>query len=304
MRLVPDTKINHTHPMKIAVTAASGRLGHAILGALLDATDPARNQLVAVARDPARVNIAGIETRSGDYRSTAQMTAAFAGIDTVVMISAPVAGGGDRLQLHNDVIAAAVQARVRKIIYTSVISNGAEAGTLFEDFARINLATETAIRASGLEWIIGRNGLYLDLDVVQIRAAASAGGVYRNSGGTGRCGYIAIAELAYAYAQLATSERCNGQCLNLIGATGTQAELVRTVKRVFQLEVRCVPLSHVENLARLRSIEMLASRGEDVINMLAGCFQCIAAGVFDVGSEYEIAAGRGVRSLEEQMGDL
>lgn len=287
--------------MNIAVTAASGRLGHAILAALLDAAVPAVNQVVAVARDPAKVNVAGIAKRSGDYNSTKQMAAAFAGIDTVVMISAPVAAGGDRLQLHSNVIAAAVQAKVRKIIYTSVISNGAEAGTLFADFARINYATEAAIRASGLEWIIGRNGLYLDLDVAQIRAAASAGGEYRNSGGSGRCGYISIAELAYAYAQLATSERCNGHCLNLMGATVTQAELVDTVRQVLQLDVHYAPISHAQNLARLRSIEMLASRGDDVINMLAGCFQCIAAGVFDVSSEYELAAGRRARSLAEQL---
>jgi len=293
-----------TPPGKIAVTAASGRLGHAILGALLDATDPAAGQVVAIARDPSRVNVAGIATRQGDYSSIEQMTAALAGIDTAVLISAPVAGGGDRLQLHSNAITAAVQAGVRKIIYTSVISNGAEAGTLFADFARVNRATETAVQSSGLEWIIGRNGLYLDLDVVQMRAAAHAGGIYRNSGGTGRCGYIAIAELGYAYARLALSEHCNGRCLSLIGPTYTQAELVSAVNGACQLEVRYAPISHADNLARLQSIDMLASRGEEVINMLAGCFQCIAAGVFDVPSEYEVAAGREPRSLQQQLREL
>jgi hypothetical protein len=38
--------------------------------------------------------------------------------------------------------------------------------------------------------------------------------------------------------------------------------------------------------------------------MLAGCFQCISAEVFDVASEYETAAGRAVLSLDAQMGDL
>ena len=80
--------------MRIAVTAASGRLGHALLRELPQ--QAAVTDVVAIARDPARVRTTGIEKRAGDYRSADDMRDALRGIDTVVLISAPVAGGAER----------------------------------------------------------------------------------------------------------------------------------------------------------------------------------------------------------------
>jgi len=286
----------------IAVTAASGRLAQAVIHALR--TKDGNADVVAIARNPASHALDGIESRAGDYGSVEQMTAAFEGIDTVVMISAPVAEGGDRLQLHDNVIAAASNAQVRKIIYTSIIGNGGEAATLFADFAAVNRATEAALQASGLQWVIARNGLYLDLDLLQIKAAAEGSSIYSNSGGTGRCGYISIAELGYALACLATSDHCNGRTLNLIGQCYTQAALVEAANRVFSLSVEYVPVTHEQNIERLRSIEFIAARGEAVISMLAGCFECIAENVFDVPSDFIAATGRQPLSLELQMKSL
>ena len=68
--------------MKIAVTAASGRLGFALLRRL--STQIGTGQVVAVARDPSRVLVPGIEKRAGDYQSEDGMRAALKGIDTAV----------------------------------------------------------------------------------------------------------------------------------------------------------------------------------------------------------------------------
>ena len=74
--------------MKVAVTAASGGLGTAILKYLVE--EIGADNVVAVARSPNRVQVPGIETRRGDYQSLKELTTAFTGVDTVVMISAPV----------------------------------------------------------------------------------------------------------------------------------------------------------------------------------------------------------------------
>jgi NAD(P)H dehydrogenase (quinone) len=288
--------------MRIAVSAASGRLGHAILRKLIE--ESGTDALIAIARNPARISIPEMNCRQADYQSIEQMSAALEGVDTLIMISAPVASGGDRLALHRNVIAAAKTARVRRVIYTSVIGNGAEAGTLFEDFANINRSTETDLQQSGLEWVIARNGLYLDLDVLQIRGAAKHDGAYRNNAGNARCGYISIAELATAYAALALSPNTHGQSFNLIGTTYTQNDLVEATNRAFGLRVSYVTVSFADNLERLRSVPFIAARGEAVINMLAGCFQCIEKGVFDVPSDYRQVTGREAFSLAEQMTQL
>ena len=288
--------------MGIAVTAATGRLGRAALKELRQCAP--KEQIVAVARNPDALQMDGVPTRPGDYTNPAQMRAALAGIDTVVMISAPVAGGGDRLAMHRNVIDAAAAAGARKLIYTSVIGNELAEGTYFEPFYRVNHDTELHLQASGLEWIVARNGLYLDLDLVHIRHAAEHGGVYRNNAGEGRCGYASIAELAFALARLAVRDDCNGRTLNLFGELYSQAELVAFANAAFGLEVRYEAISLDENVARFMADERIAARGEDVARMLSGCFQCMEKGAYEVTSQFEQAAGRPARSIPEQLAAL
>jgi NAD(P)H dehydrogenase (quinone) len=282
----------------IAVTAASGRLGHAILRQLLEMTGP--EQLLAVARDPAKVDVAGITVRAGDYNDVAQMTSALDGADTVLMISAPVVTGTDRVQLHRNVIEAAKAAGAKRIIFTSVIGGEAARGTLFGPAQEINLQAEADIAASGLDWAVARNALYVDLDLMHIRRAQDTG-VYRNNGGEGRCGYLSIDELAYALAKLAVNDAAKGRIYNLVGENLTQAELVGLACEVFGIDVRYEPWTSAENIARFMQDETIAARGEEVAKMLTGCFECIAKGAYDVPSDYEAAAGRPARSVREQM---
>ena len=288
--------------MKIAVTAATGRLGQVTLQQLRNRVP--EDDVVAVARDPARIDMRGIDKRAGDYQEPEQMHAALTGIDTVIMISAPVAGGGDRLQMHRQVIDAAAHAGVRKLIYTSVIGNELAEGTYFAPFYQVNHDTEEYLKASGMQWVIARNGLYLDLDLVHIRHADSHGGVYRNNAGDGRCGYISIAELGFALARLAVADDCDGMAVNLFGELYTQAELVAMANEACGLNVRYEAISLDDNVARFMQDERIAARGEDVARMLSGCFQCMEKGAYEVASHFERAAGRPARPVPEQLAEL
>ena len=281
--------------MNIAVTAASGRLGKAVLG-YLAAVDP-----VAVVRDPERAGLDGIQARAGDYASIDSMIAALAGIDTVVMISAPVKIDSDRVTLHRNVIAAARSAHVRRVIYTSVIGGGGEEDTLFYPTQQVNRQAETDLAASGLSWTVLRNGLYLDLDLGHIRRAGPDG-VYANPGATGRAGYISIDEIAYATARVAATPGHAGRTYNLVGECMTQAELVAIANEVFGLSVRYEPITDDECIARFA--RLMPERGEAVARMLTGCFQCIRKGAFDVPSHYEAAAGRKAKSVRRMMEEL
>ncbi|MCB1596718.1 MAG: NAD(P)H-binding protein [Gammaproteobacteria bacterium] len=286
--------------MKTAVSAASGRLGHAVLRELLANT--ASGNIVAIARTPEKVLVTGIEKRSGDYNSVESMIAALAGIDTLVMISAPV-GNWDRVLMHRNVIAAARRAGVRKIVFTSVIGNGQEQDTWFWGTQQVNRQTEEDLKSSGLEWVIARNGLYLEMDLRHI-IHANASGVYRNVGGEGECGYITIDELAFAIARLAQSDRHNGKTFNLVGQDMSQAALVQLANEVLGLKVRYETLTDEENIALLMRDEKIAVRGKDVARMLTGCFQCVRNGAFKVQTDFEAAAGRPVKSTRRMMEEL
>lgn len=285
--------------MKIAVTAASGRLGHAMLRQL--SAGPGAGSVVAVARNPGRVTVPGVETRAGDYQSPDSMHSAFRGIDTAVMISAPVAGSSDRIRLHRNAIEAARQAGVRRVLLTSIIGNGGEMDTLFSATQEINRQAEVDLRASGLEWVIGRNALYLELDLIQMRKAQDTG-VYSNPAGAGRCPYLTIDEIAFAYARLAADEGQAGQTYNITGETLSQTELLAQVCEVFGLDVRYEVLEDDACIAKFRAL--MPERGEAVARMLTGCFQSIRAGAFDVPSHFEVATGRPAKSVRVMLEEI
>jgi len=283
--------------MKVAVTAAAGGLGTATLKHLIK--EIGTDNICAIARSPDRITTSGLEKRCGDYQSLPELTAAFSGIETVVMISAPV-GDWDRVAMHRNVIGAAKQAGVRKLLYTSVVGNGKEKDTWFWRTQQVNRQTEIDLQESGLEWIVARNGLYLEKDLDHIVAAKDIG-VYRNIAADGKSGYITVDELAYATAKLAMNDCSNGQVFNLAGENLTQVQLVDLVNRVFDMDVRYETITDEENIAELMKDPKISARGEKVAKMLAGCFQAVRAGAFEVESDFERAAGRAVKSTLQMV---
>lgn len=287
--------------MTVAVTAASGRLGHAVLRALR--AHDARADIVAVARKPEKVAVDGIDRRRGDYQAVDDMAAALAGVDVTIMISAPVAGT-DRVLLHRNVIEGARRAGVRKLVFTSVIGGGQERETWFWPTQQVNRQTEEDLKSSGLPWVIARNGLYLEMDLRHILHAGRTTGVYRNVGGEGRCGYITIDELAFALARLALDDAAHGRSFNLVGPSQTQAGLVGLANEVFGMRVRYETLTDEENVELLMRDAKIAARGREVARMLTGCFQCVRNGAYDVPSDFEAAAGRLVKPTRRMMEEL
>jgi NAD(P)H dehydrogenase (quinone) len=288
----------------IAVAAASGRLGRAVLRELV-AQFPGQVP-VAIARTPAKLaDLAAVEVRAGDYASVDGMAAALHGVQSLLLISAPALGGSDRVQLHRNGIEAARRAGVRKLLFTSVIGNGLELQTGFAPTQRVNRQAEADLAASGLEWIVARNGFYLDIDIELMKATAAAGGVYDSSAGDGRSNYISIAELAVATATLLGTVRPTGRVYNLVGESISIPELTQLVAQVYGLQLTCRPITDAESLARLRAEPRIRARGGDeVAQMLSGAQHGQRLGAFDVPSDFEAAAGRRCRCIAEMVRDM
>ena len=126
-------------PMSIAVSAVSGQLGAQIVQRLM-ATGQA--QSVGLARTPEKVRIDGLEVRPGEYSNQATLARSLSGIETLVMVSLNTPPD-ERTEQHRSALRAAMQAGVRRIIYTSV--QGAEQGTAFSPVIQSNRQTEADI---------------------------------------------------------------------------------------------------------------------------------------------------------------
>ena len=271
--------------MKIGITAASGRLGSEICKAAISLVG--KDNVVGLARTPSKAEHLDIEIRSGDYNASDELVNAFRSVDTVLLVS-----GMDvpekRIEQHRNVIDAARQAGAKKIVYTSV--QGPEEGSGFSPIIQSNRQTEADIRNSGLDWVVGRNGIYIEPDVEYIESYKTRGGIY-NCAEDGKCGYTTRAELAYAYAHMLTESRHNGKTYNLHGDAISQQQLADYLNSAFGTRLAYHRVS-VEDYRRERTGEL----GEFIGTIIAGIYQGIRDGYFDNPSQYAEAAGRAHQS--------
>lgn len=267
--------------MKIAVTSASGKLGASIVNQLTK--EVVENQVIGIARTPENASHLGVEIRKGDYNSRDQFNEALKGIDTLLLVS-----GMDhpekRIQQHRNVIEAAKQNGVKKIVYTSII--GDEENTAFSPIVKSNRQTEKDVQASGLLWSIGRNGIYIEPDIEYIDHYIEDGEI-RNCAGEGKCTYTSRDELAMAYTQMLLKDEHNGHIYNLGGKPITQQELAAIINEVYGTQLSYHQVS-VEDYRKERT----AALGDFIGTVIAGIYEGIKRGVNDVSSDFEKAAGR------------
>ncbi len=263
--------------MTIAITAANGGLGAAVVREAVRQVGVA--SVIAVARTPDKVRApAGVEVRAGDYDNRAQLTEAFTGVDTVLLVSSN-AKPEDRPAQHGNVIEAAKAAGVRKLVYTGIAVLGESPIT------RVSKQTEDMLKSSGLAWVIGRNGLYIEPDLEYVDNYVKEG--FTNCAGEGRCAYTSRDELAVAYVRLLTDAAHEGRTCNLAGPAITQAELADVINRVWGTDLVFRDVSPEEYEA-----ERKAELGEFMGAVIATIYRTIREGGNDVPSDYEAVAGR------------
>ncbi|NNL53986.1 MAG: SDR family oxidoreductase [Woeseia sp.] len=267
--------------MKVAVTAASGQLGRQIVKATRTLLTSAN--VIGLARTPDKANDLSVEIRAGDYNDKAALEASLQSVDTLLLVS----GMDDpekRIEQHRNVINAAKNSNVKKIVYTSI--QGADENTAFSPIVQSNRQTEQDIRSSGLDWAIGRNGIYIEPDVEYIETYKKLGGIF-NCAGDGKCGYTTRSELAYAYAKMLAEDKHNAQIYNLHGKAITQYQLAEYLNSAFGTNLSYTPMS-VEEYRK----ERIAESGEFFGTIIAGIYEGIREGKADNPSHFSAAAGR------------
>ena len=146
--------------MKVAITAASGKLGTEIVEAT--AALLSNENVIGLARSPEKAKHLNIEIRPGNYNDKEVLVSSLQSVDVVLLVSG-IDVPDKRIEQHRNVIQAAKENGVRKIVYTSI--QGAEENTAFSPIVQSNRQTEQDIRNSEMDWVIGRNGIYIEPDI-------------------------------------------------------------------------------------------------------------------------------------------
>ncbi|WP_282037392.1 SDR family oxidoreductase [Saccharicrinis aurantiacus] len=275
---------------KIAVTTASGNLGSTIIKHLI--SEIGAENIVGIARTPEKAKSLGVEIRKGDYNNKEDFTEALKGIDAVLLVSG-MDHPDKRIQQHRNVIEAAKSNGVKKIVYTSIF--GAEEGNAFSPIVASNRQTEEDIRNSGLQWAIGRNGIYIEPDLQYIDTYTKEGGII-NCSGDGRCGYTSRQELAFAYFKMLINDSLIGGTYSLFGEPITQQELASAINKNFDTNLVYKSISVTDYVNNRKE-----ALGEFMGTVIGGIYEGIRTGKFDGISDYQKVTQRKHKSIDEMI---
>ena len=194
---------------KILVTGASGQLGHLVINYLLK-NQPA-SQIVAGARHTEKAeDLAqlGVEVREVDYDRPETIKSALKEMDRVLLISSSEIG--ERARQHQSVIEAAKNTNIKLLAYTSIL----HAETSILGFAREHRQTEQSLAASGIPYVLLRNGWYTENFTASIPLALEHGAVL-GCAGSGRISSAARRDYAEAAATVMLSPDQAGKVYSL-----------------------------------------------------------------------------------------
>jgi uncharacterized protein YbjT (DUF2867 family) len=204
------------------VTGATGGLGGRVARRLAERGVGQR----LVVRDPGRAPVLdGAEVATGSYDDPEGLRRAFEGGRTLLMVSA--SEDPDRLRLHANVVGAATDAGIERVVYTSFL--GAAPECTFT-FGRDHWHTEERIRASGLRHTFLRDNLYLDFLPLMV----GADGVIRGPAGDGRVAAVTRDDIADAAVAVLLEEdgRHDGRSYDMTGPEArTMGEIAEELSR-------------------------------------------------------------------------
>ncbi|MES2613218.1 MAG: SDR family oxidoreductase [Pseudomonadota bacterium] len=256
----------------IAITGASGNLGRLVLSHLLRLVPP--DQIVATVRDVAKADdlrALGVQVRQADYDRPVTLAQAFEGADKLLLISAVVPG--QRFGQHKAVIDAAKRAGVKLLAYTSMLR---------ADSSRLSLAaeherTEEYLRRSGLDFVLLRNGWYLENDTGALEGAIAHGTIIGSSA-DGRLASASRADYAEAAARVLTQQGHENKTYELAGDVSfSMAEFAAEVSRQAS-----VPVAY-QNLPGGKYAEVLLGFGlpQMIVDVVVDASQKASLGELD-----------------------
>lgn len=277
----------------IAITGATGQLGRLVLQALLQSV-PA-NQIAAAVRSPAKAQdlaALGVQVRQADYTQPDTLHSALAGVDKLLLISSSEVG--QRATQHRAVIDAAKAAGVQLIAYTSIL----RADTSALGLAAEHKETEAMLRASGVPFVLLRNGWYTE-NYAGVVSTAVQYGTLMGSAKDGRIAAASRADYAAAAAAVLVREDQAGKVYELAGDTAfTMAEFAADIAHQSGKPVAYVDMPQADYAAALVQVGL----PEGFAALLADSDAAAAnGGLFDNSGQLSQLIGRSTTPIGQTV---
>lgn len=276
----------------ILVTGANGQLGRRIVEHLISRFGSTAG-IAAGVRDAGKAaDLAGrgISVRPADFDQPAQLAAAFAGVDKLVLVSTD-GPREQRIAQHRNAIGAARTAGVKHILYTSFLDVAADSPA---EFAAVHRATEADLAASGLKVTLLRNTLYADFLPLALGDALRTGS-FSLPADAGKASFVSREELAEAIAAAAAAPCLAKDVYELTGqALHDYHQVAAAVAQVSGRALRYAPVGEDDYAATL------AGQGlpDWLARALANMYSAVAAGKFArVGNDFAALVGHPPRPL-------
>lgn len=277
----------------IAITGATGQLGHHVIESLLK-TVPA-SQVVAIVRHPAKaatLSQRGITVRQADYSDEAAFTTALQGVEKLLLISSSEVG--QRAVQHRNVINAAKTAGVKFIAYTSLLhADRSPLGLHLE-----HVETEKMLAGSGISYTLLRNGWYSE-NYLASAPAALEHGVFIGAAGEGKIASATRADYAAAAARVLSTDGHAGKVYELAGDDAwTLSQLADELSQQSGKHIVYQNLSEADFAAALRG----AGLPTELADMLADSdIGASEGGLFDNSRTLSQLIGRPTTTLADSV---
>ncbi|PPC78732.1 NAD(P)-dependent oxidoreductase [Pokkaliibacter plantistimulans] len=268
--------------MKIGVSGASGHLGAATVAELC--ARGAAHQTIAISRTPAVVG-AQVEVRLGDYDHPETLSAAYAGIDRLMLIPSADVRPGFRERHFVTAIDAAVKAGVGHILLiSSAATREVGSASMYAPY----FVGEQHLMQQASSWTILRMNYYAE-SFAQLLPFSLPNGVITGLG-ENRVAFVSRDDVAAAAAGILTTDGHRGAIYN---ATGPAA-ISGAERAALVADISGQPMSFmVLEEAVLRSGMQQSGIDQHYINALVDIEKSFVQGCFDiVTGDVEYLAGR------------
>ncbi|MDR2197556.1 MAG: NmrA family NAD(P)-binding protein [Coriobacteriales bacterium] len=188
---------------RILITGVDGNFGRKAAQTIVELVEPERLIFTSpTGRGLEEFARLGVTTRVANFNHSEGLVEAFAGAETLLLISVPFVGARRR-QAHRNAIDAAVAAQVKRVVYTSIV------GALSAECTAYEIAdhkdTEAYLQKQPLFATVLYNSQYTEAMVAAFEEAyETGGGVLRNNMGEGKMAYVSRDDCAIAAAWAAT----------------------------------------------------------------------------------------------------